>query len=174
MKNTLIFLQIFIISLAFISCSENEDLENHGTVALFLIEEFEKSNQMFQIDENSVITESSPLLNYEDFLSYEPSTFTYEISNHGQTKIKNLNHSVHGIAFAMKANDELIFTGYFWPAYSSMSCDWLTVDPLAIEYRGKGAVSLGYPGPHPGFTIPDKRNDPRILEIFRRDHKLVE
>ena len=70
---------------------------------------------MFQIDESSVITESTPLLTYADFLSYNSSTRTFEISENGILKVKNLSHSTHGIAFAIKADRELVYSGYFWP-----------------------------------------------------------
>ena len=145
-----------------------------GDVAVFLLEEFEISTGMFRIDDKSVVTNSIPLVDYEEFLSYNPSTYTFEISESGIAKVESLNHSVHGIAFGVVANDELVYTGYFWPAYSSMSCDWITIDPLAIEFSGKGQVTLGYPGVPPGVSIPDKRNDRRILEIFKRDGKLTE
>jgi hypothetical protein len=35
-------------------------------------------------------------------------------------------------------------------------------------------VELGYPGPIDGVEIPDERNHPLILDIFRRDGKLIE
>jgi len=113
-------------------------------------------------------------LTYADFLSYNSSTRTDEISESGILKVKNLSHSTHGIAFAIKADRELVYSGYFWPGYSSMSCDWVTIDPMSIAYSGTCAVRLGYPGATNGVIIPDKRNDPRILDIFRRDNKLIE
>ncbi|MCG8309515.1 MAG: hypothetical protein MI975_19120 [Cytophagales bacterium] len=171
----LIYILAIICHFAFVSCNKSDDPGNiEGEVKLYLIEEFEKSGGMFQIDEGTVVTKSTPLLNYGDLLSYNASTFTFEISEAGISKVKNLKHSVHGIAFAFKANQELIYTGYFWPSYSSMSCDWVTIDPTSIEHNGEGVVSLGYPGPHPGSRIPDKRNDARVIGIFKQDHKLIE
>jgi len=164
-----------ILFISFFSCDKNNDFVNSkGDVELFLIKEFEKSSPMFQIDQSTVVTEPIPLLHYEDFLSYDNSSFKFEISENGQLKVKNLNHSVHGIAFALKANNELIYTGYFWPSYSSMSCDWYIIDPISIEYNGTCSVMPGYAWTLDFTAIPDMRNEPRILDIFRRDHKLIE
>ena len=35
-------------------------------------------------------------------------------------------------------------------------------------------MEMGYPGPVVDSFVPDKRNDPHILEIFRADGKLIE
>ena len=78
------------------------------------------------------------------------------------------------MAFAVAADEELAYTGYFWPGYSSMGCQWITTDPLFIGNRNTMTMGLGYPGLIEGTSIPDNRNDPRILEIFRADGKLIE
>jgi len=66
----------------------------------------------------------------------------------------------------------LIYTGYFWPSYSSVSCDWVIIDPLSVYSGNKIHVILSYPGQNAGVNIPDKRNDSRIIQIFQKDHKL--
>ena len=55
-----------------------------------------------------------------------------------------------------------------------MSCDWVVIDPIMINDKNEMVVRLGYPGPVEGISIPDKRNDPQLLEIFRQDNKLIE
>jgi hypothetical protein len=76
------------------------------------------------------------------------------------------------LAFAIKANDTLVYTGYFWPSYSSVSCDWVVVDPNMTGIGNTMQVSLGYPGLIQGKIIQDKRNDKRIVQILREDRKL--
>lgn len=113
------------------------------------------------------------MLPYSDFLTYDPNTFSFNISDAAKETIKKLEHSVHGIAFAIKANNVLIYTGYFWPGYSSASCDWVVIDPMRLNLDNILDVRLGYPGLIEGQVIPDKRNDHRILEIFNSDNKLI-
>jgi hypothetical protein len=51
-------------------------------------------------------------------------------------------------------------------------CQWVVADPLFIENDHGLMINLGYPGTWEGYEIPDKRNDPRILETFKQDGKL--
>ncbi len=166
---------IILISLIHISCSTNNDPVNpNDKVEIYELAVFETEGNSCQIIETSAILKDNPLITYGELLSYNSKEYIFNFSDNGEAIIKNMQHSVRGIPFAITVDDELIYTGYFWPAYSSLRCDWVTIDPLHIEFSGEGHVSVGYPGPNPGFKIPDKRNDPRILEVFRKDGKLIE
>lgn len=166
---------ITLHSLIHISCSTiNDPVNLNDKVEIYEIEVFETEGNSCQIIETSAVLKDNPLITYVDLLSYNSKEYVFTFSQNGKAIIKNMSHSVSGIAFAIKANNKLIYTGYFWPGYSSMSCDWITIDPVGIEFQGNGYVNMGYPGPPPAVSIPDKRNDPRILEIFRKDGKLIE
>ena len=160
-----------IIGLVFNSC-EKDDTETVGTVDLFLLESYEKQEIGSQIDESTVVTKDEPLVRYEDFISYDPVQYVFEITDDAKAAIQDLQHSSFGIAFAIRANNELIYTGYFWPGYSSLGCNWVVIDPLWLWRGNELEVKIGYPGPFNPSEIPDKRNDQRILNIFKRDHKL--
>jgi hypothetical protein len=43
---------------------------------------------------------------------------------------------------------------------------------MMVSAVNKMQVRLGYPGLLPGQVIPDKRNDPRIIQVFKQDNKL--
>ncbi|PCJ82500.1 MAG: hypothetical protein COA49_00070 [Bacteroidetes bacterium] len=174
MKQKLFYLIIGLLVTFSSGCKNDNNVnsDSKGKVELFLIDSFSKIDNSYQIDENSVITESSPLITYADFLSYDSTEYTFELSEKAKEIIKNLEHAVHGLAFAIKANDTLIYTGYFWPSYSSASCDWIVIDPLMTNVGDKISVRLGYPGLVQGQIIQDKRNDERIIEIFKHDNKL--
>ena len=88
--------------------------------------------------------------------------------------MKSRGHTIHTRTFALVANQEIIYTGYFWSSFSSAICPWLTIDPLFAEISGELRVELGYPGLMEGMSIPDHRNDERILSILRHDRKLIE
>lgn len=162
-----------LVVLIFTGCEKNENNPGStGKVELYMIETYSKVEFSSQIDENSVVTEKSPLIYYQDFLSYDSTEYTFELSDRAIKSIQNLDHSVHGLAFAIKANNTLIYTGYFLPGYSSASCDWIVIDPIMITIRNKMQVKLGYPGLVQGQIIEDKRNDKRIVRIFKQDNKL--
>jgi len=171
MKKKTFFSLIGLLVLVCTGC-ERSSYNSNGKVELYLINSFSKINNSWGIDECSVITKSDPLIEYSDFLSYNPKDYTFELSSSAKETLKNLDHSVFGIAFAIKANESIIYTGYFWPSYSSASCDWIVIDPLSTLIGNKIQVTLGYPGLVQGQNIPDKRNDVRILRIFKHDNKL--
>ncbi|MDA3910282.1 MAG: hypothetical protein PF448_02845 [Bacteroidales bacterium] len=174
MKTRFFFLIFGFFAFVAFGCEKNEDNigDSNGKVALYMINSYSKIDNSSQIDENTVITENSPLIFYSDFLSYDSTECIFELSERAIEEIKDLEHSVHGLAFAIKANDTLIYTGYFWPSLSSASCDWTVIDPFMINIGNKIQVKLGYPGLVQGQIIQDKRNDRRIIRIFKQDNKL--
>lgn len=174
MKRQILFCAIFVtLNFIFIACDKNETTNSqNGSVELFLLNSYKTIGSTYQIDEKTVVTKSQPLVTYSDFQSYDPSTYSFKISDTAKESIKNLNHSVHGIAFAIKANNVLIYSGYFWPSYSSASCDWVVIDPMMLLISNELTVQLGH-SPSTVELIPDKRNDKRILDIFTNDDKLI-
>jgi len=172
-KNYFILFKIFLLFLAVTSCNENDPpLGIHGKVELFEVEQFETIDNTDQIDETTVVTKKIPLVKYEDLLSYDSKEYKFDISEHGRQLFED--PPVKTGAFAIKANGELIYTGYFVPGYSSRLWLWNIIDPLMIDYSGDCHVRriTLQGGNIPSY--PDKRNDPSILAIFRRDKKLIE
>ena len=171
-RNFLTYVIIGILSFLVFGCEKHE-VNSDGKVELFLLDSYSKIDNSFQIDEVTIKTKASPLISYSDFISYDAEKYIFELSENAKNAIENMEHSVHGVAFAVKANGTLIYSGYFWPSYSSSSCDWIVIDPIMTSINNKIMVSLGYPGLIQGQVIPDNRNDSRIIEIFERDNKLV-
>lgn len=176
-KWTLYLVLLAMVLLLPVSCEKN-DPGVTGGVELYLLESYETADGPCQIgcriDRSTAELEKQPLICYSDFLSYDPDEHVFGISEQAMETIENIEHSVHGVAFGVTAGDELVYTGYFWPGYSSATCDWIVIDPIWLYQGNELKVQLGYPGMMEGWEIPDKRNDPRILAIFRRDGKLIE
>jgi len=175
MERHIVFIALLVTLISvFIACDKNEDVHpKNGSVELYLLDSYKTIGSTIHIDEKTVVTKSRPLVAYADFLSYDPNTYTFKISDTAKEAIKSLQLSVHGIAFAIKANNVLIYTGYFWPGYSSASCDWVVIDPTMLLISNELIVQMGYPGLIDGQVISDKRNDQRILDIFTSDDKLI-
>lgn len=168
----LTFLILLLTWISF-SCEEKQSADPVGEgVELYLLDTFQTVYPTAQIDPSTVAIADEPLISYREFLSYNPQTHVFTITGNATEKIKAIEHSVYGAAFAVLAANSLIYTGYFWPGYSSASCNWVVIDPIMVEMHNELKVELGYPGPM-GDSIPDKRNHPKILEIFKGDHKLV-
>ncbi len=169
------YLIISVLGLSFPGC-ETDEGNSSGKVELYLLETYSRvddSGLSGQIDETTLVTKDSPLINYADFLSYDSADHSFVISDEAKEAVENLQQSVTGVAFALKANDTLIYSGYFWPSTSSAICDWVVIDPITASMENKLEVRIGYPGPDYAEGTPDRRNDPRIIMIFASDGKLV-
>jgi len=116
--------------------------------------------------------EEKPLLTMEDIISYSITTHEIELTAAGYEKIRGLSVPVDGIPFAVCVNGQPIYTGAFWPGYSSLSFDGIVIDPIfaTIEHPVI-QIQLGYPGPD-FFKGEDPRSDPRILMVLERVGKL--
>jgi hypothetical protein len=166
---------LLMLNILFAACDKiHEKCVPEGNVNFYLIASFDTIENSCQIDESTVITADTPIIEYADLLSYTPREYVFKITDKAKEIVANLPHSVFGLGFAVKANNTLIYTGYFWPSYSSLACSWVVADPLWTSMNNSLKIELGYPGLMEGVTIPDKRNDNRILDIFRRDDKLIE
>jgi hypothetical protein len=174
MKNVPILGIALTLLLLSLPACEKYTGDAEGDVELYLLESYENLDQSWGIKRSSVEIESKPLIRYSEFKSYHSKKYLFSITSSAADKIEDLDHSVHGLAFAIVANDELVYTAYFWPSYSSASCDWVVVDPFMLGGRNELHVKLGYPGLLDGMQIPDERNNEAILDIFRRDGKLID
>ncbi|KPL26156.1 MAG: hypothetical protein AMS23_02825 [Bacteroides sp. SM1_62] len=169
----LILLTLALFSILIASC-ERKKTSREGEIHIYLLSDHESLDPLWEIDESTIVTEVSPFIKYEDILSYDPKNHTFKISSNAQENLKGKEFDIHTRAFVLVANLENIYTGYFWASYSSAICPWLTIDPIHARYAGELRVELGYPGLMEGMSIPDRRNDERILSILRHDQKLIE
>lgn len=170
-------LQLLLLStiLGFLTISCDEDAVTPGDkVEIYLLSSFETIDNSCQIDEASIMIKSQPLLQYSDLLSYNSNDYIFSLSNNAKETIAALDFPTNGVPFVVTVDREIIYTAYFWPAYSSASCQWIVADPFSIDFNDGLKIQLGYPGHMDGIEIPDKRNDPRILAVFRKDGNLVE
>lgn len=148
--------------------------EGDGAVELYLLESYETVGGSCEIAASSVVIRDTPLIPYDDFMVYNSDDHLFLITDEAKAAVQGLQHPVSGLAFAVTAGREIVYTGYFWPSYSSLGCNWVVIDPLMIFGDNELRVRLGYPGVIEGSDIPDHRNDRRILGPFRRDGKLLE
>lgn len=167
------FLLLFTIP-GFLTISCDKDAVTPGvSVDIYLLESFETIDHFCQIDESSIVLQNEPLIRYQDIVSYNSSEYIFSLSSQGQEAIEDFDLAIHGQAFAVTVDGEPIYTAFFWASFSSAMCQWVVADPLFIGNDDGLKINLGYPGTWEGFEIPDKRNDPRLLAVFKKDGKLI-
>jgi hypothetical protein len=169
-------LNFYLLSLLFVLSTACDNTltqsDSEAKVELYLIETYTKHEKSLQIVESSVVTQQQPLIAYNDIVSYNSSDNKFELSKKAIETIKNLQTPINGLPFAIKANNEIVYTGYFWPSVSSAICDCIVIDPMMLYAGNKIHVQLGYPGLFEHMKIDDKRNDTRIISILKKDRKL--
>lgn len=151
--------------------TDSSPTEENG-VTIVLIDRFETLEDSKAILTSSVELASRPLIFYRDILAYDQEAHTFQLSGEAVEAMEGLPNDGHQSAFAVLVEGEIIYTAYFWAAYSSASCDWTVADPLIVKSRQEMTISLGY-AVQDGASIPDLRNDPRIIDVLARDNKLV-
>ena len=172
MKFSILISAIFALLLFSPTGCEKWGGDAEGDVELYLLESYLTEDESCAIEFSSVKVREEPLIGYSDIKSYNSKKHIFSISDAAAGVVTDQVHSVNGLAFAVVANDEVVYTGYFWPSYSSATCQWIVIDPLMISGDNELSVALGYPGLMDGAYIPDERNNEKILDIFRRDGKL--
>lgn len=167
---------LIILGLAFIlnGCDKEDNLQPSGkSIDFYMISEYEKIDSTFKIIDSTVVLSATKIIDYSDIISYSSKDYTFTVSDSISDRLNDFeNHSFHSVPFALTVDQEIIYTGYFWASLASLGCDWITIDPLDISGNNELRVRLGYPGMIEGDSIPDKRNDPRIINVLKQDKKL--
>ena len=168
----LLILTLAIFTILSVSCEKKKTIPEGG-IHIYLLSNHESLDPLWEIDDSTFLLEEYPIIGYEDILSYDPKNHTFKISSAAQESLKGYESNIHSRPFVLVANKENIYTGYFWAAYSSAICPWVNIDPIHAQYAGELRIALGYPWLMEGMSIPDQRNDGRILNILRQDGKLI-
>ncbi|MBI9035607.1 MAG: hypothetical protein JEZ03_14180 [Bacteroidales bacterium] len=162
-----------IICFTLITSACKKDINTaEGDIQFHIIQNHSLTGISAVIDETSIVIGDTPLFHYEDIIEYNSSNYTFEFNQQAQAAFANQIDSLYFKAFALVANGETIYTGYFWPLFSSQTCDWVVVNPNQLQTSNKLTVNLGYPGSTHATQVEDKRNDQRLLDILDRDGKL--
>jgi len=159
-----------LISILLLSGCEKDDSTGRGLEFYFLnnYETIENSNEIIS---GTGIISNKPIIEYNDILFYDSSKYAFTISGSKSDELNKMNWSVSGVAFSLTIDKEIIYSGYFWPGYSSAGCDWIVIDPLNI--RQELFVKLRYPWVVETLKNRDPRNDDKIIELLARDNKLI-
>jgi len=165
MKNTLLSIALLLL---IAGCEQHKvNTESGSAVEFYLLDSYSTLENSSRIIESGATLNDSALIAYDEIITYNSNSHEFRVAG------EVIERLTFASAFAVTVDREIIYTGYIWAAYSSAIVDWIIIDQVFIK-DNLLQVQLGYPGTLPGITIPDRRNDPRILEVLRRDKKLIE
>lgn len=176
-----------------ISGCKKQEVEDPA-MGFYLLEDYETSGKMLpfwqydegypsqQIINSTVVTSSVPVIEFTDIISYDSAKHLFKLTDSAFVKVSRLPKSLSdGLSFALKVDNQIIYTGYFFSFFSSFSCDW-NCAVLRIgrtNYEGMEII-LSYPfsgffskEDFPHIQDFNTINDPRLIEFFEKNTKLV-
>ncbi|MBS3808372.1 MAG: hypothetical protein KGY60_12780 [Bacteroidales bacterium] len=152
-------------------CEKDDDGPTANAVNIYRLSDYKTAEGSCRIIDSTVKLDDHIIVPFDQMIAYNKRTHTFTVTDRIAERLNDTQEDpIHSTAFAVIVDREVIYTGYFWAGYSSASCDWVTIDPLNYGGRNELKVSLGYPAPFE--DVPDRRNDKKILKVFRLHGKL--
>jgi hypothetical protein len=115
-----------------------------------------------------------PMISMEDVITYNAQTHELKLSAGAFERIHALDVPVRGRTFVVCIDRRPVYRGAFWTPVSSMSFDGVTIwKPYSQQGAAVVTLEAGYPAPS-FYAGSDPRNSPEILDVLRRDGKLID
>lgn len=168
------FFYFLFLAILFVQCEGTLDDKSIGKeLEIYLLEQYSTMENSQQIINSSAVLSQIPLVAYSDIYAYSKSKHIFYLNATLHEQFATNSTDFHTKAFAVTVDKEIIYTGYFWAAYSSSICTCISIDPIDYEESGGLKVNLGYPSDLYGSETQDLRNDTRILMLVTKDGKLI-
>ena len=112
----------------------------------------------------------SIIIPYSEIEGYSSEECIFYVSDEISALLNDPDNYLHQAPFSVVVDGDTIYQGFFWSRLSSTTCQW----PVMWIENADGRLPVGAGYPSSSEEQPDRRNDPSILEVFRRDRKLVD
>ena len=113
----------------------------------------------------------SDIIHYSEIIGYDSSNYTFLIDDNAAKKIKKYYFPSGGLPFTLNVYGETVYTGKFFPAYSQVTPYGIIIDPYTTG--NKLTVKIEYGFFRTDNQLIDNRNDKRIIEVLKKDQKLI-
>jgi hypothetical protein len=153
-----------------LSCKKAADQKSGGgLVEIYALETFSLISQKCQVDPSMAVLQANPVISNNEIISYSPTDYLFKLTAQGKQD-SEIFESFPG--FAVTVNKEVIYYGIHKPFTSSSSCDHSITMYISFPSRNL-VMNLGYPGPLPGITIDDQRNNAKLIDALNAQGKLT-
>jgi len=164
---------LILLTAVFLFGSCEKDVRNEkeitGEVCFYLLKSYKTRENSSEIVTSTVRIADNPIIEYKDIISYNTDLNVYTVTRQARDTVISLTSPVSGPPFAVTIDKEIIYTGYFWPVTSPVTCDWTHIDPLFIDFWDGLKVM-----PANNRDKPNPGNDADLIKILRRDKKLAD
>jgi len=157
------FFSTLMILFSMVNCSKNDNHEDP-------IEPVSITYQAkLNINTEGIINDR---IDYNEILGYDTALFSFLLEENAVIKINGYFFPSGGLPFTLKVKGEEIYSGLFFPSYSSNTpCGYL-VEPV-IGGNNTMNIRLDYGLCLAEGQIIDNRNDRRLIDILTKDNKII-
>jgi hypothetical protein len=160
---------VVVIMATFLSCKK-ESISAGETVEIYLLKKAQLVTGKCQVEASQSMLQDTPTIKNLDILAYDSFTHQFKLTDSSIQKVKTFRDAT---PFAVTVDRQVIYYGFFKPAYSSSACDASITMDLDWTTGNRINLRLGYPGQMQGMIIDDNRNDPKLLETLKQQGKLL-
>jgi hypothetical protein len=168
--------------ICFVGCSEEdpgpekEELEiPQDKFAFYMFEGFNDRVDLHTITQDSIKGFVKCFVDYKDIISYDTSTFRYEITGVSKT---NIDSVLFGFMWPKPvvaiSEGRILFFADVRSGVASFFPDYFYLEPFPYGQNENGLLEFRFPPTGVSQADPDPRINPSMLEIFSSDGKLVE
>jgi len=112
-----------------------------------------------------------PIVSLGDVVSYYRNTHEIELTAEAHERLLELEVPTNGKVFVVCVDRQPVYWGAFWPGYSSMTFDGVTIHtPIPLD-RHTIRLELGYPS-ESFYSGEDPRSNPEIMQSLQQTGKL--
>lgn len=161
---------IYCLLLAILTACASQPAASPAGVAIYLPGEPLSGRDILSADLTAISLPPQPFIPAEEIISYSASAHDLALAPAAINRLAKLTVPVQGLGFVICDGDQRLFAGAFWTPISSLSFEGPTINiPFDAETTEVHLYS-GYPMLDAASNDP--RDDPRLLDAFRRDGKL--
>lgn len=140
-----------------------------GEFAIYLTAKDLSVQEVGELDLQQIELQSRPIVSSADILSYLKDSHEMMLTEEGAQRVEHVETTTLGRPFVVCVGEERVYSGAFWPMWSSASYDGIVIE-VPLMNRQTVQLRRGYPSADQ-FRGPDPRSDPRILRALRQSGK---
>jgi hypothetical protein len=160
---TIRFLPVILILYSTLNCSKKDN--NDDIIEPVAITYKAKIN----INAEGYIND---LVSYNEIVGYDTNLCAFLIEGNAANRINGYFFVAGGLPFMVKVNGKEIYSGLFFPSYSSNTPCGFLVEPV-IGSNNTMYVRLDYGLCISEGQLVDNRNDQRLIAVLANDNKII-
>jgi len=154
---------------AFSCTSQEEEPSKDEGFAIYLLARDIPVSEMPIISNLELANE--PIVATIDIVSYNRNIHEIELAAEAYDRLSQLELPINGKVFVVCVYRQPVYWGAFWPRYSSMSFDGVTIHTPLSPDQYTIRIELGYPS-EIFYTGEDPRSNPEIMQSLQQANKL--